>query len=148
MRRRIKRFLSLGETLKKLFSPNLEKSLIFLDDSLLPATSNAVERANRRHRKMQKSVYRVRTRDHISQRIAIDMLRDAYACGRNETVNVLHHTRKRELLCRYICYNLELFDYYVRMCILICTMWQGVVLLPAALHGIQGLHLVKLYAPA
>ena len=100
LRRRIKRFLSLGETLKKLFSPNLEKSLIFLDDSLLPATSNAVERANRRHRKMQKSVYRVRTRDHISQRIAIDMLRDAYACGRNETVNVLHHTRKRGLLCR------------------------------------------------
>ena len=107
LRRRIKRFLSLGETLKKLFSPNLEKSLIFLDDSLLPATSNAVERVNRRHRKMQKSVYHVRTRDHISQRIAIDMLRDAYACGRNETVNVLHHTRKRRLLCRKICYILR-----------------------------------------
>ena len=100
LRRRIKRFLSLGKTLKKLFSPNLEKSLIFLDDSLLPATSNAVERTNRRHRKMQKSVYRVRTRDHISQRIAIDMLRDAHARGRNETVNVLHNTRKRFLLCR------------------------------------------------
>ncbi|MFH1615012.1 MAG: hypothetical protein ABIG61_08000, partial [Planctomycetota bacterium] len=100
LRRRIKRFLSLGETLKKLFSPNLEKSLIFLDDSLLPATSNAVERANRRHRKMQRSVYRVRTRDHINQRIAIDMLRDARARGRNETVNILHNTRKRALLCR------------------------------------------------
>jgi len=100
LRRRIKRFLSLAETLKKLFSPNLEKSLIFLDDSLLPATSNSVERANRRHRKMQKSIYRVRSKDHISQRIAIDMLRDSYACGRNETVNTLHHTRKRALLCR------------------------------------------------
>ena len=100
LRRRIKRFLSLGRTLKKLFSPNLEKALIFLDDSLLPATSNAVERANRRHRKMQKSIYRVRTREHISQRIAIDMLRDAYAYGRNETVNVLHHMRKRAVLCR------------------------------------------------
>ena len=100
LRRRIKRFLSLAEILKKLFSPNLEKSLIFLDDSLLPATSNAVERANRRHRKMQKSIYRVRSKDHISQRIAIDMLRDSYACGRNETVNTLHHTRKRALLCR------------------------------------------------
>jgi len=100
LRRRIKRFLSLGETLKKLFSPTLEKSLIFLDDSLLPATSNAVERANRRHRKMQKSVYRVRTRDHISQRIAVDMLRDIYACGRDETVDTLHDTRKRVLLCR------------------------------------------------
>ena len=100
LRHRIKRFLSLSETLKKLFSPNLEKSLTFLDDSLLPATSNAVERANRRHRKMQKSIYRVRTRDHISQRIATDMLRDSYACGRTETVNTLHHTRKRALLCR------------------------------------------------
>lgn len=100
LRRRIVRFLSLGETLKKLFSPNLEKALVFLDDSLLPATSNAVERANRRHRKMQKSIYRVRTRDHISQRIAIDMLREAYTYGRNKTVNVLHHTRKRIVLCR------------------------------------------------
>jgi len=100
LRRRIRRFLSLVGTLKKLFSPNLEKSLTFLDDCLLPATSNAVERANRRHRKMQKSIYRVRTKDHISQRIAIDMLRDSYARGRNETVNTLHHTRKRALLCR------------------------------------------------
>ena len=100
LRRRIVRFLSLGKTLKKLFSANLEKALVFLDDSFLPATSNAVERANRRHRKMQKSIYRVRTRDHISQRIAIDMLREAYAYGRNETVNVLHHTRKRISLCR------------------------------------------------
>lgn len=100
LRRRIRRFITLRNTLKKLWSPNLEKALTFLDDSLLPATSNAVERANRRHRKMQKSVYRVRTRDHISQRIAIDMLRDAHACGRNETVNILHNTRKRTLLCR------------------------------------------------
>jgi len=60
LRRRVRRFQKVGQTLKKLFSPNLEKALIFLDDSLLPATSNAVERGNRRHRKMQKTVYRVR----------------------------------------------------------------------------------------
>jgi transposase len=71
LRGRIKRFSTLKDTLKKLSSPNLEKALTFLDDSLLPATSNAVERANRRHRKMQKSIYRVRTRDHISQGIAL-----------------------------------------------------------------------------
>ena len=47
--------------LDKLNSPNLEKALTFLDDKLLPATSNAVERGNRRVRKMQKTVYRVRT---------------------------------------------------------------------------------------
>ena len=52
LRRRLHRFKKLRKALKKLFSPNIEKSLAFLDDSLLPSTSNAVERANRRHRKM------------------------------------------------------------------------------------------------
>jgi hypothetical protein len=52
LRQRVRRFTRLRQTLKKLFSPNLEKALTFLDDSLLPPTSNAVERGNRRHRKM------------------------------------------------------------------------------------------------
>ena len=56
LRRRLQRFKQLGETLKKLFSPTLEKALTFLDDALLPSTSNAVERGNRRYRKMQKQV--------------------------------------------------------------------------------------------
>jgi hypothetical protein len=47
-RRRLQRFAQVGETLKKLFSPTLEKALTFLDDKLLPSTSNAVERGNRR----------------------------------------------------------------------------------------------------
>jgi len=96
LRRRIKRFSTLKDTLKKLSSPNLEKALTFLDDSLLPATSNAVERANRRHRKMQKSIYRVRTRDHISQRIAIDMQRDVYTDGLKVTISTLHWSRNGE----------------------------------------------------
>lgn len=60
LRRQLKHFSTLNHMLKKLSSPKLEKALTFLDDSLLPATSNAVERTNRRHRKMQKSIYRVR----------------------------------------------------------------------------------------
>ena len=96
LRGRIKRFSTLKDTLKKLSSPNLEKALTFLDDSLLPATSNAVERANRRHRKMQKSIYRVRTRDHISQRIAIDMHRDIYTDGLKMTISTLHWSRNGE----------------------------------------------------
>jgi len=56
LRRRLDRFKHLGESLKKLFSPTLEKALVFLDDKLLPSTSNAVERGNRRYRKMQKRV--------------------------------------------------------------------------------------------
>ncbi len=96
LRRRVRRFTKLRETLKKLWSPNLEKALTFLDDSLLPATSNAVERANRRHRKMQKSIYRVRTRDHISQRIAIDMQRDLYMADQKTTINTLHWSRSGE----------------------------------------------------
>ena len=65
LRQRVRRFRSLGRTLDKLNSPNLEKALKFLDDKLLPATSNAVERGNRRLRKMQKTVYRVRTQQSL-----------------------------------------------------------------------------------
>ena len=93
LRQRVRRFKALGQTLKKLFSPTLEKALTFLDDSLLPATSNAVERGNRRHRKMQKAIYRVRTGPHISQRIAVDMFRDAQARGRLQTTQALHYAR-------------------------------------------------------
>jgi hypothetical protein len=93
LRMRVRRFHKVGKTLGKLFSPNLEKALTFLDDSLLPATSNAVERGNRRHRKMQKTIYRVRTQQHIHARIAIDMLRDAQATGRFNTTQSLHHAR-------------------------------------------------------
>ena len=83
----------MGKTLTKLFSPNLEKALTFLDDKLLPSTSNAVERGNRRHRKMQKTIYRVRTEAHIHARIALDMLRESQAAGRVETTTSLHHAR-------------------------------------------------------
>ena len=62
LRQWVSRFTWIGETFKKVFSPHLEKALTFLDDQLLPATSNAVERGNRRHRKRQKSVYRVRSK--------------------------------------------------------------------------------------
>jgi hypothetical protein len=93
LRRRVRRFKKLGKALQKLFSPNLEKALTFLDDSLLPSTSNAVERGNRRHRKMQKTVYRVRTQEHVRDRIALDMQRDAQALGRSQTLETLHCTR-------------------------------------------------------
>ena len=93
LRRRVRRFRKVGQTLKKLFSPNLEKALTFLDDSLLPSTSNAVERGNRRHRKMQKSVYRVRSQQRISHRIALDMQREAQAAGRTHTTAALHLAR-------------------------------------------------------
>jgi len=93
LRRRVRRFQKVGKTLQKLFSPNLEKALTFLDDKCLPSTSNAVERGNRRHRKMQKTVYRVRTQAHLSARIAIDMLRDAGAQSRHDTTCTLHHAR-------------------------------------------------------
>ena len=93
LRMRVRRFRKVGKTLSKLFSPNLEKALTFLDDKLLPATSNAVERGNRRHRKMQKSVYRVRTQAHLVARIAVDMLRDAHAASRAQTTQSLHYAR-------------------------------------------------------
>jgi hypothetical protein len=93
LRGRVRRFKRVGKTLNKLFSANLEKALTFLDDSLLPSTSNAVERGFRRHRKMQKTVYRVRTQAQISRRIALDMQRDEHAAPRRRTILTLHHAR-------------------------------------------------------
>ncbi len=93
LRRRLLRFPQVGETLKKLFAPTLEKALTFLDDKLLPSTSNAVERGNRRYRKMQKSVYRVRTQAQIRARLALDMWREAQAEGRQHTLALLHLAR-------------------------------------------------------
>jgi Transposase len=93
LRRRVQRFKALGDTLKKLFSPTLEKALTFLDDKLLPSASNAVERGNRRYRKMQKSVYRVRTQAQIRARVALDMWREAQAEGRQQTLAALHRAR-------------------------------------------------------
>lgn len=94
LRQRVARFKHLRQTLKKLFSPNVEKALTFLDDSLLPATSNAVERGNRRHRKMQKTVYRVRTQQTIRCRIALDMQHDLRAPARHQTTATLHQQRR------------------------------------------------------
>ena len=96
LRRRVRRFKSIGKTLQKLFSPNLEKALTFLDDKLLPSTSNAVERGYRRHRKMQKTVYRVRTKPNISSRIALDMQREERAQQRQNTTDTLHIARTRK----------------------------------------------------
>jgi len=93
LRQRVRRFKQVGKILNKLRSPHLDKALTFLDDKLLPSTSNAVERGNRRHRKMQKTVYRVRTQEHLSNRIAMDMLRDSQKEGRGKTMKVLHKTR-------------------------------------------------------
>jgi Transposase len=93
LRRRVQRFTVLDDTLKKLFSPTLEKALTFLDDKLLPSTSNAVERGNRRYRKMQKSVYRVRTQAQLCARLALDMWREAQAEGRQQTLASLHRAR-------------------------------------------------------
>ncbi len=93
LQRRVQRFPALGDTLKKLFAPTLEKALTFLDDKLLPSTSNAVERGNRRYRKMQKQVYRVRTQGQIRARLALDMWREAQAEGRQQTLTSLHHAR-------------------------------------------------------
>jgi Transposase len=93
LRQQLRRYRSLGKSLDKLHSPNLEKALTFLDDKLLPATSNAVERGNRRVRKMQKAVYRVRTPEALRGRLALDLQRDQQAEGRQETLSSLHQTR-------------------------------------------------------
>src|SRR2546430_1828386 len=94
LRQWVNRFTWIGETLKKVFAPHLENALTCLDDTLLPATSNAVERGNRRHRKMQKSVYRVRSKIGLAGRIALDMIRESRAEGRDQTTQALHRARR------------------------------------------------------
>ena len=93
LRRRLLRFTQVGETLKTLCAPTWEKALTFLDDKLLPSTSHAVERGNRRDRTMQKQVYRVRTQAQISARLALDMWREAQGEGRQQTLHTLHEAR-------------------------------------------------------
>jgi hypothetical protein len=93
LRARVRRFRRVGQALKALFSANLEKALVFLDDRLLGATSNAVERGNRRYRKMQKTVYRVRTESSINGRIALDLQRESRARDRTEAARTLHQAR-------------------------------------------------------
>lgn len=93
LRRRAGRLRSLGRSLDKLRSPNLEKALTFLDDKELAATSNAVERGNRRHRKMQKTIYRVRTQPALEGRLALDLQRERQASTRGATLQCLHVAR-------------------------------------------------------
>lgn len=93
LRKRVQRFSTLNQVLKGLFSVNVEKALTFLDDRLLGATSNAVERGNRRYRKMQKTVYRVRTYTQIVARMALDLFRDAFLMLRTTTLYSLHLAR-------------------------------------------------------
>ena len=93
LRKRLRRFVRLREVLKKLFLPGLEKALVFLDEKLLGATSNAVERGNRRYRKMQKTVYRVRKQQTIEGRLALDLLRERHAGDRAKTTKTLQNAR-------------------------------------------------------
>src|SRR5262249_58067929 len=93
LRRRVRRFKRLGRALGKLNSPTLEKALVYLDDKLLGSTSNAAERANRRFRKAQKSIYSVRTKAHLQQRLALDLHRELGAGKRARTLKALHRAR-------------------------------------------------------
>jgi hypothetical protein len=95
LRRRVRRFKKLGRSLRKLNSPNLEKALTFLDDRLLEPTSNAVERGNRRFRKAQKSIYSVRTKEHLEERLALDMQREQRTPKRRQTMKTLHGARSK-----------------------------------------------------
>ena len=92
-RHRVRRFTSLGDALKKLDSPNLEKAPESLDDKLLGSTSNAVERADRRFRKAQGSIRSARTKGHIEQRLALDMHREQRAPERRQAMETLHDAR-------------------------------------------------------
>ena len=58
-----------------------------------PPSKGWVERGNRRLRKAQGSIYSVRTKSHLEQRIALDMEREQRAPRRKETLESLHAER-------------------------------------------------------
>ena len=93
LRARLRRFGRLRKVLKKLLAPGLEKVLFPGRAAAGRLTSNAVERGNRRYRKMQKTVYRVRTQRAIEGRLALDLLREQHAQGRAQTTKTLHKAR-------------------------------------------------------
>ena len=66
-----------------------------VDDKLLGSTSNAVERGNRRFRKAQSSIYSVRTKEHLEQRLALDMHREQRAPKRRQTMKTLQVARSK-----------------------------------------------------
>ena len=88
----------IGQTLNALLSDKAKKALTLLDDRLPVVESNAMERGNRRYRKMQKTIYRVRTHANIVGRIALDMLREAFAQARAATLHLLHQARAAPVL--------------------------------------------------
>ena len=94
LRGRVKRMTSVGHALQTLMSLSVIRTLLALDNPDLPATSNAVERGNRRYRKMQKSIYRVRTYAAICGRLALDLHRDMLTSSRTTLVTQLHHQRR------------------------------------------------------
>ena len=49
---------------------------------------------NRRHRKMQKAVYRVRKQETLQGRLALDLQREAQASDRLDTLTTLHQSRQ------------------------------------------------------
>ena len=66
---------------------------MFLDERLVGAMSNAVERGNRQYRKMLKTAYRVRTLRGIEGRLGLDLLQESQTQGRAGTTKVLHKAR-------------------------------------------------------
>ena len=107
LRARLRRFGRLRKVLKKLLPSGLEKALVFLDERLLGARSNAVERGNRRYRKMQKTVYRVRTQRAIEGRLRWT------CCGSSTPKAGLRPPRfctrrgRHDAIPRYPCYSLK-----------------------------------------
>ena len=94
LRHWVKRVAWIGHPFPKVCSPHLDQALTWLDDTVWPATANAVERGNRRHRTRPKRVYRVRSKACVEGRIALDMIRESRAEDRDHTTQALHQARR------------------------------------------------------
>ena len=84
---------SCGTVLKKLFLPGLEKALVFLDEKLLGATSNAVERGTVGTGRCRRRCTGCGRNGRSRARVALDLLRERQARSRAETTETLHKAR-------------------------------------------------------
>src|SRR5262249_22649668 len=91
---RVGRYPRLGKLLGQLDSPNLAKARTFFHDELLEATAHALERGNRRDRRVQKAVYRVRKQEALRRRLALDLQRERQTSEREDTLATLHQARR------------------------------------------------------
>ena len=93
LRARLRQFGRLRKVLKKLLAPGLKRPWCSWTSGCSARRPTRWSVAIVATRKMQKTVYRVRTQRAMEGRLALDLLREQHAQGRAQTTKILHKAR-------------------------------------------------------